>query len=97
MGIFIKEIKDGERKKLSRFIERLPASDPHDNVIIQSGQIVCPNCGEQVESVARVKQVTTYYKGFRDHCSCGQRYEAKPHSSDRMILSFPDREVEIIC
>jgi len=98
LGIAIEEIKDRERMKVGTLLQKLVVSHrEHDKVITRRGEIVCPNCGERIESVGRVKQVIEYYKEFSDQCSCGQRYEVKPRSAESMILSFPDRQLEIIC
>lgn len=61
------------------------------------GQIVCPNCGEQMTSVQRVKEMIGYCKEFRGQCSCGQKYNFRCSLPDSMVLSFPDRQVEIVC
>ncbi len=98
LGISIEKIKDRERCKINDFIHKLFVSNrEHGGVITQQGDIVCPNCGERVERVGRVKEVTAYYGEFWDQCSCGQRYEAKPRSSDTIVLLFPDKQLEIIC
>ena len=59
--------------------------------------IGCPNCGEQIRGVARVKEMIHYCKEFRGQCNCGQRYNFKLSLPDNVVLSFPDRQVEIVC
>jgi hypothetical protein len=89
-GISIKEIEDPERENLRRFIQGIVVSDPeHENTIIRMGQIVCPSCGGQIETVARVKEVVARYKEFQD--------EVKAYLSDAAVLSFPDKQIEILC
>ncbi len=98
LGVSIQEIEDRERTKLGRFIQRIVVSDfEHDKVTISMGQIVCPNCGEQIMSVAKLKKVVAAYRGFKDQCICGQRYEGEPYLSDAMVLSFPDKQIELLC
>lgn len=58
-------------------------------------RIVCPNCGEQIASVARVKEMIAYCKEFFSQCSCGQKYHIKLSFSGSAILSFPERQIEI--
>jgi acetyltransferase-like isoleucine patch superfamily enzyme len=59
--------------------------------------IACPTCGRQITRVERVREMISYCKEFRGQCRCGQRYIFRrplPHS---LVLSFPDRQVEIVC
>jgi hypothetical protein len=97
-GISIKEIEGPERENLCRFIQGIVMSDPeHENKIIRMGRIICPGCGGQIETVARVKEVVARYKEFWDQCVCGQRYEVKAYHLDEVVLSFPDKQIEILC
>ena len=60
-------------------------------------KILCPRCGDQITSVSRVKDIIDYCQEFRGQCGCGQRYSFKPSFLDGVTLSFPDRQVEIVC
>jgi len=57
--------------------------------------VVCPNCGEQISSVARVNEMIAYCKDFFGQCSCGQKYHIGLSYSGNAILSLPDRQIEI--
>jgi hypothetical protein len=59
--------------------------------------IGCPNCGEQITSVQRVKEMIKYCKEYRGQCSCGQKYNFRLSLPQNVVLSFPDRQVEIVC
>lgn len=97
-GISIKEIEDRDRIRLSRFSQRILVRGlEHDNVIVRGDRIMCPTCGDQIASVARVKDMITYCKEFLGQCACGERYEIKLYSSDNAVLYFPDKEMELIC
>ncbi len=60
-------------------------------------RIGCPNCGEQITSVQRVKEMINYCKEYRGQCSCGQKYNFRLSLPQNVVLSFPDRQVEIVC
>jgi hypothetical protein len=97
LGLSIQEIADQDREKLLRFIKRIVAPGlKHEEAIIQKGKIVCPACGKQIDSVARVKCGVGKLKRFWDDCPCGQRYEAETYGSGRMILCFPERRVGVV-
>jgi len=99
LGISIKEIENGDRMALNRLkVLSRDCRDPEDdNVIIRMGQIVCPNCGEKIASVAKIKDMISYCKEFLGQCSCGQRYDIRISSSSTASLSFPDRQIDLIC
>lgn len=60
-------------------------------------EIACPNCGQQITSIARVKEMIGYCKEFWGQCSCGQKYTFTLSLPDSVVLSFPDRQIEIVC
>jgi len=60
-------------------------------------QILCPNCGERITSVGRVRDMVSYCKEFWGQCSCGQRYNLRLSCPDNVVLTFPDRQEEIVC
>jgi len=99
LGISIKEIKNGDWMALNRFVA--PPRDSidlaHDNVIIRTGRIVCPSCGEEIASVARIRDMIPYCKEFLGRCNCGLRYEIRVSSYGSASLSFPDKQIELIC
>ena len=99
LGVSIKEIENGDRMALNRLkvLSRDYRDPEDDNVIIRMGQIVCPNCGEKIASVAKIKDMINYCKEFLGQCSCGQRYEIRISSSSTASLSFPDRQIDLIC
>lgn len=57
-------------------------------------RISCPNCGEQISSLGRVRELIVYCKEFFGQCNCGQKYYVRLSSSGGATLSFPDRQVE---
>ena len=60
-------------------------------------QILCPNCGEPIASLPKIKGIIGFCKEFWDQCSCGQRYQFKLSDPNTVVLSFPDRQLEIVC
>jgi len=67
------------------------------NGVVRMEQIVCPNCGEPIASILRVKEIIGYCKEFWGQCSCGQKYNFRVSLLNEVVLSFPDRQVEIVC
>ena len=59
-------------------------------------QLVCPNCGEPIASVERLKEIIVYCKEFWGQCTCGQKYSLRLSLHDTVVLSFPDRQLEIV-
>ncbi len=60
-------------------------------------KVVCPNCGEPIASIERVKEIITFCKEFWDQCICGQKYNFRLSSPGTVVISFTDRQVEIVC
>jgi hypothetical protein len=60
-------------------------------------QIVCPNCGEPFGRVREFKELVKFCKTFWGQCSCGQKYHLILSTDDCMLLSFPERKMEIVC
>ncbi len=75
--------------------------DAHDSIFLGDAwtppieSIVCPNCGEQISTAARVEEMIAYCKDFFGQCSCGQKYHIGLSYSGNAILSLPDRQIEI--
>jgi hypothetical protein len=69
----------------------------HDRTILKGDRIVCPHCGEQIGSLARIKDMIAYCKEFYGQCRCGQKYTIKLSLSNTTVLSFPDRQIDIAC
>jgi hypothetical protein len=59
-------------------------------------QIVCPNCGEPLGRVEKLKEVVKFCKEFWGQCACGQKYHLTLLIDDSVVLSYPDQEVEIV-
>ena len=59
-------------------------------------QIVCPNCGEPIASLPRVKELIDFCKEFWGQCSCGQKYNLRASPPDGVVLSFVDTQLEVI-
>jgi len=59
-------------------------------------QIVCPNCGEWITSVQRLKGIIDFCKEFWGQCRCGQKYRLRASGSEGVVLSFPDRQLDIV-
>lgn len=99
LGISIKEIRNLDRIALDRLQSR--SEDSYelqgDHMVIKKGQIVCPNCGRQIASLSKIKAMTNYCKEFVSLCGCGQRFEIRISSSGAANLSFPDKQIELIC
>ncbi len=60
--------------------------------------VVCVKCGEPLGRMSGIKKMIANdpKQEFLAQCSCGQKYNLGLLTSDRMILSFSDKEVEII-
>jgi len=58
-------------------------------------QIVCPNCGEPLGRVGGLKEVVKSCGEFLAQCTCGQEYHLTLSTDDSMLLSYPDREMEV--
>jgi len=99
LGISIRVMKNGKRHALNR-LQGQPRNSrvlEEDEVIIRMGQIVCPNCGEQIASVDRIRAMTAYCKEFLGQCSCGLGYQIRISSYGSASLCFPDRQIELVC
>lgn len=99
LGVSIREIKNLDRIALGRFQFGAGVSDQleDDHMIVRMGHIVCPNCGRQIASLAKIKDMANYCKEFSSLCGCGQRFEIRASSSGSANLSFPDKHIELIC
>jgi hypothetical protein len=99
LGISIKEIKNDDRIALDGYQLRRegPSEIDRDQMIIRMGQILCPNCGRQIARVAEIKDMINSCKEFFSMCPCGQRYDIKISPSGCVSLSFPDKQIELIC
>lgn len=99
LGISIKKIRNGDRMILNRFrVQPRDSSDPEaENLILWMGQIVCPNCGEPIGSVDKIKAMIAYCKEFLGRCSCGLRYDIRISSYGSASLTFPDKDIELVC
>ncbi len=99
LGISIKEIENEDRIALTRL--RAPARDSRffdrDNLIVSMGQILCPNCGTQIASVAKIRDMIDYCTEFLGQCRCGEMYSIRIASFGSASLSFPDKQIELIC
>jgi hypothetical protein len=60
-------------------------------------QIVCPNCGGPIASVQRLKEIIDFCKEFWGQCSCGEKYNLRLSVTGSVVLSFPDRQVDVVC
>lgn len=58
-------------------------------------QLVCPNCGEPIGTVERLKEIVDFCKEFRGQCSCGQKYDLRLSATGSVVLSFPNRQAEV--
>lgn len=99
MGISIREINKGDRLTLNRVKRQLWDSYDieHDNLIIRRGRVVCPNCGEPIGSVDKIRAMIAYCKEFLGQCSCGLRYDIRVSSYGGASLSFPEKQIELVC
>ncbi|MBW2058628.1 MAG: glucose-1-phosphate thymidylyltransferase [Deltaproteobacteria bacterium] len=59
--------------------------------------LACPNCGQLITRIDRVKEMIGYCKELKGQCSCGQKYAFTLSPPNTLVLSFPDRQVEIVC
>lgn len=60
-------------------------------------QILCPNCGERISMVERFKQIMMVCKEFSGQCNCGQKFRLNVSEGTKVFLSFPDKQMEILC
>jgi len=99
LGVSIREIRNLDKKALDRFSYRskTPHEAEQDYTIMRMGHIVCPNCGKQLASLAKIKDMANYCREFFSLCACGQRFEIRISSSGSANLSFPDKQIELIC
>jgi hypothetical protein len=60
-------------------------------------QIACPNCGEPIADLARLREIIGYCKELWGQCSCGLKYRFTVSLGDDVVLIIPDRQLEIVC
>ncbi len=60
-------------------------------------QIACPNCGEPIADLARLKEIIGSYQELSSQSSWGLKYRSRVSMGDHVVLIFPDRQLEIIC
>jgi len=62
-------------------------------------RIVCPKCGEQIASTARVRGMIVYCpeKEICGQCSCGEKYNIRLSFFNSLILSVPRTQNVLAC
>lgn len=65
LGICIEGIKGQDRTKLDQFIHGILLSRLEQHMMIaRMGRIICPNCGKEIGSVGRLKDMTASVGNF---------------------------------
>jgi hypothetical protein len=61
--------------------------------------IICPQCGQQMTTGVRVREMVTSYpeKIFCGQCRCGEKYKVRRSFLNSLIYSFPDRSTVFVC
>jgi hypothetical protein len=110
-GISTQRIEYERMTPLVSYLQRILASGPmrmgpshkgirilgHDRAVRREERILCPHCGEQIGSLARIRNMIAHCKEFYGQCSCGQKYTIKLSFANTTVLSFPDSQIEIAC
>jgi hypothetical protein len=59
-------------------------------------KVVCPNCGESIGREQRLKAVIDFCKESWGQCSCGQKYHVRLSTAGTLVLSFLEKQKEIV-
>jgi hypothetical protein len=59
-------------------------------------KVACPNCGEPIASIERLEEITLFCKEFWGQCCCGQKYHLQLSVADMLVLSFPEKQLDIV-
>jgi hypothetical protein len=99
LGVSFVHVESRDGLALSRSKGQVRDSGPRDDqtMILERGHIVCPNCGKPIASVERIRAMTAYCKELLGRCDCGLGYEIRVSSFGSASLSFPDRQIELVC
>jgi hypothetical protein len=59
-------------------------------------RIVCPNCGEVLGTIKRLRDLVVVGKEFSDQCMCGEEYHITLSTDDQLLLRYSDGKGQII-
>jgi hypothetical protein len=99
LGVSIRETRNRDRIPVGWLTGELMDRGHREggDTIIRMGQIICPNCKQQIASVDRIKAMLAYCSEYLGRCRCGLQYEIRVSSYGSASFTFPDRQIELLC